>query len=521
MAKVIKAKIISHSYRDSVVLMELSRELLRQPDVKQAAAMMGTPANLTLLNESGLFSADIQQAASDDLVIVVEAKSTLASNRAIEKGIDLLEQGLSILHKRGAAGLVDAPSGASIPQVKNWREVPHRGQLAIISVPGDYAVAEAWLALKAGRHILLFSNHVSLEDELALKQAGLERGLLVMGAECGTSIINGIPLAFANQVKRGSIGLVAASGSGLQEVTCLIDRLGAGISHAIGTGGRDLSEVVGGLTMQAGIDLLLADPSTKILALLSKPPNHEVADKIIAKVRDARKPVLVCFLGAKANDFDTSGMHFAETLEELAIKAVNLSGNRVSANLLIQPVVQPTRIQNKDSLLRGLFAGGTLAFEAMLILQEKLGPIYSNAPLQAKYECGKNLNLDQHICLDLGAEEYTASMPHPMIDGRWRANFLAKIVQDKRVGVILFDLLLGFGSDQDPAGALSAEISKANEQADLEGRSLVFVCSITGTRQDIQNWDEQQRKLEQVGVLIAPSNAVAARISAALFVGEK
>jgi FdrA protein len=516
MKNMLKAKIVSHSYRDSVVLMELSRELLKQPEVRQAAAMMATAANLTVLKESGLYCVEMQQAVADDLVFVVEAESEQAVDKAIEKGLQLLEQGASTRKKAIQAGAEDASGGARIPQAITWRDVPQEGKLAVISVPGDYAVAEAWQALKAGRHVLIFSNHISLEDELALKQAGRERGLLVMGAECGTAILNGIPLAFANQVQRGSIGVIAASGSGLQEVTCLIDRLGAGVSHAIGTGGRDLSRVVGGLTMQAGIDLLLADPNTRVLALLSKPPSHEVANKILDKVRGASKPVVVCFLGARADDFDLTGLHFAETLEELAIKAVTLSGKVASTNLLAEPVVPPARSLGQKRLLRGLFAGGTLAYEAMLILQEKLGPIYSNAPLQAAYECGKDQSLDQHICIDLGAEEYTASVPHPMIDGRWRADLLAKTAQDRRVGVILFDLLLGFGSDRDPAGALAVEIAKARQQADLEGRALVFVCSITGTRQDIQNWDEQQHKLEQAGVLVAPSNAAAARLAADL-----
>lgn len=514
--KKIKAKIIPHSYRDSVVLMELSRELLKQPAVNQAAAMMGTPANQEALRDAGLFVPEMEGAAADDLLIVVEASTSEDAEHALVIADELMGQRASA--RKTLQSLVPGKQASSaVPQMHTWREVPDEASVAVISIPGDYAASEAWQALRAGKHVVLFSNHVSLEDERDLKLAGKERGLLVLGAECGTAIINGVPLAFANKVRRGGIGIVAASGSGLQEVTCLIDRLGGGISHAIGTGGRDLSQTVGGLAMNAGIDLLLSDPATDVLVLLSKPPSHAVAERILNRITSTSKPVVICFLGAAASKIPIPPtLHSADTLEDLAIKAVELSGLPVNTQQLAQPMNPSTQLKGENRLLRGLFAGGTLAYEAMIILQDVLGPIYSNAPLNSSYNSGKELNLNQHICLDLGAEEYTVSVPHPMIDGRWRADLLAEAASDSRVGVVLFDVLLGTGSDRDPAGPLAVKIAEIQKASDTAGRALVFVCSITGTGEDIQGFEEQKIKLEKAGVLVAPSNAAAARLAASL-----
>src|SRR5690606_14776291 len=125
--------------------------------------------------------------------------------------------------------------------------------------PGVYAAFEAFRALENNLNVMMFSDNVTVEDEIKLKDLAVKKDLLMMGPDCGTAIINGVGLCFANKIKRGPIGLVAASGTGLQEVTVLIDQFGGGISQAIGVGGRDLSkDVMGRMTLHA-INALNAD----------------------------------------------------------------------------------------------------------------------------------------------------------------------------------------------------------------------------------------------------------------------
>jgi FdrA protein len=188
--------------------------------------------------------------------------------------------------------------------------------LALISVLGDYAAAEAIKALRPGLSVMLFSDNVSLAHEREIKTLAREKNLLVMGPDCGTAIINGMPLGFANVVRRGAIGVVAASGTGLQEVTCCIDQLGAGISQALGTGGHDLHESIGGISMLYGLDALSADPDTRVIVLISKPPAPAVAEKILARARAAGKPVVVNFLGARPEDMNVPGITPAYTLAD-------------------------------------------------------------------------------------------------------------------------------------------------------------------------------------------------------------
>ncbi len=334
-----------------------------------------------------------------------------------------------------------------------------------------------------------------------------------MGPECGTSIINGMPLGFANQVRSGSVGIVAASGSGLQEMTCLIDRFGGGISHAIGTGSRDLSPAVGGRTMRQGIDLLLRDNETEILILLSKPPSVVVARRILTAIESSSKPVIVCFLGMESLPVSAAHIHSALTLEQAARLAVELVTGEALPAVADPEASVPYR---KPAVLRGLFAGGTLAYEAMIILEERVGAVWSNKPLNSAYQLDLEHQADNHICLDTGAEEYTAGRPHPMIDPTIRAQLLIEMAQRVEAGVFLLDFVLGYGSHPDPVGAMLPAVCQAQEAARMEGRNLVFVASVTGTNADLQPRDIQVRKLIQHGVIVAPSNASAARTAARL-----
>jgi FdrA protein len=412
--------------------------------------------------------------------------------------------------------MTDAPQEEAFK--RSWREVPDSVRLALISTPGLYAAAEAWKALRAGRHVFLFSDNVPVADEVALKKAGRSRDLLVMGPECGTAIISGVPLGFANAVRRGNIGLVAASGTGLQEVTCLIDRFGGGISHAIGTGGRDLSRAVGGLTMEHGIDLLLEDPGTDVLVLISKPPDPEIADRLVAGVRRAQKHVVVCFLGQERVPGESDQLSFARTLEETAEIALERAG--IGLALEERRGQRPPPAWEKPPFLRGLFSGGTLAYEAMLILEREVGPIWSNASLDPEYEILGKTMPEGHVCLDLGAEQYTQGRPHPMIDGTLRAEHIRQAAQDPVVGVILLDFVLGFGSAPDPAGALIPAITEAQATAEEDGRMLRIVASVVGTLRDPQSREDQVSRLEKAGVDVAQTNAAAARHASQLILSK-
>jgi FdrA protein len=514
----IKTKVIHHSYHDSVVLMQIAQAVQQQSGVEQATVMMGTDANKAVMRESGLWDSTITSVSPDDLVIVIKATNNEAAQKALLFGLEVLEGSLTSLQKveNQSVGAGD-PDLHAIDQIDFYSDVTDTPKFAVISVPGEYAAAEAWKAIKSNCHVLIFSDHVSIEDELALKIAGRDRGLLVMGPECGTAMVGGVPLAFANQVCEGGIGLVAAAGSGLQEAICLISRMGGGISHAIGTGGRDLSEEIGGLTMETGIDLLMADEKTKVLAILSKPPDPLIANQIIEKIRNSKKPVVVCFLGRRTQDDMFNGNQFVETIEELAIETVELSGKKINHKEFDVLNINPPDWKMKNPLLRGLFTGGTLAYEAMVILQNKFSlPIFSNTPLHSDYYSGKDLSINDHICLDLGASEYTLSAPHPMIDGRLRSELLTEVAADPRVGIVLFDLILGFGSENNPAGVIAPAIVEALQNAQQNQHPLLFIASITGTDQDLQNRKSQKKILINAGVHLAPSNAAAVKLAGRL-----
>jgi succinyl-CoA synthetase alpha subunit len=360
--------------------------------------------------------------------------------------------------------------------------------LALVSVPGEYAAAEAAKALARGLHVMLFSDNVAVDDEVALKRDASARGLLVMGPDCGTAIIDGVPLAFANVVRRGPIGCVAASGTGLQQVTTLVDRLGLGVSQAIGTGGRDLSEAVGGITMLDGLKLLAADRDTRVIVLISKPPAPAVAERVIAAAARAPKPVVVNFIGATPAARGKN-LHFARTLEDAARAAVALARGRKPAKGAPMPRSAETRRR-----VCGLFSGGTFCYEAELIL-----------------------GADGHELIDLGDDQYTRGRPHPMIDHRLRNDRIVAAAKDPGVAVILLDIVLGYGAHPDPA----AEMASALRAARKANRRVAFVGSVCGTQADPQGLARQEAALRKEGVLLAPSNAAAARMAAKLLAGRK
>lgn len=505
--------LVPHTYQDSVMLMEVSTEIEEQVGVLRALVLMATRGNMDLLHQFNLLVIEPEDIPSDGIVLAVEADSETDAQRAIEIGVQRILTPKKRTPSSAQSNSQPGP-GAHLPAFYTWKEAPEEARVAVISIPGQYATAEAFNALKANRHVVLFSNNVSIEDELALKMEAKKRHLLMLGPECGTAILAGVPMAFANIIRPGDIGITAASGSGLQEVTCLIDRWGGGITHAIGTGGRDLSAAIGGLAMQAAIDLLDKDEKTRVMVLLSKPPSPLIADSIIKRAKKTGKPTVVCFLGLEQNRPQDKNLIFVSTLEEAASSAVQLAGGQMPRSSEL-PLPCPNWGQ-KQVYLRGLYSGGTLAYEAMVVLQKTIGPIYSNAPLNHDYQLEKGQRVEAHTCLDLGTEEYTTGLPHPMIDGRYRSELITSAGQDPSVGVILLDIILGLGGDMNPVGSILNGIKQAQSAAAHEDRPLYIIASVTGTEQDPQGFEKQVGALKAAGVIVAESNAAASRLAAHL-----
>ena len=493
-------KIVPNLYRDSVSLMQLSAALAKLPGVEQASAIMATPANLELLRDARLLNGDKLSASPNDLLLALRGKSVAALQAALAHAVAALD-------KPAAAPASDGLKHEPLRSLQMALGEAPKANLALISVPGDYAAAEAMKALRLGLNVMLFSDNVSGADEVALKRYARSRGLLVMGPDCGTAIIDGVPLGFANAVRRGAVGVVGASGTGTQQVTCLVHRAGAGISHAIGTGGHDLSEEVGGITMLAGLEKLAADKDTKVIVLISKPPAPAVAKLILAKASRTGKPVVVNFIGSQ---IDEPKVHSAHTLEEAAAAAVALSrGLKPSYR---SPAIKAPRIKFKASqrYIRGLFSGGTFCYEASALI----GNAWSNAPLDPKRRIKDVWKSRENTLIDLGDDVFTRGRPHPMIDHRLRNERLLAEAADPEVAVILMDVVLGYGAHPDPAGEMAPAIRKAHEIARKQRRTLAVVGFVCGTDEDPQGLARQEAALREAGMLLESSNARAALLAA-------
>jgi len=507
----IATRVVRGAYRDSIALMKLSSALAGLPGVEQASIVMATPANLELLRETGLLM-DVPEARPNDMLIAVRG----ADEKALAAAMDAAERGLAEAPATAAPG---AAPGALAPRSAAMAlESAPQANLALIAVPGEYAATEAAKALRLGMNVMLFSDGVSVADEVALKSLAQSRDLMVMGPDCGTAILNGVPLAFANVVRRGAVGCVGASGTGLQQVTSLVDRYGEGVSHAIGTGGRDLSEAVGGVTMLAGIRALAADRATRVIVLVSKPPAPTVARSVLAAARKIRKPVVVCFVGAEPPAAQDGNLRYARTLEDAARTAASLAAGRAPARrpAARAPAVR-VRFARGQRFVRGLYSGGTFAYEASWLLGEALGAeVWSNAPVRKEHTLRDPWTSHGHTVVDLGADEFTRGRPHPMIDHRLRNERIVREAQDAEVAVILFDIVLGYGAHPDPAGEVVPAIRAAQAAARRRKRPLAFVAFVCGTEGDPQNLARQEAALRAAGVVLGASNAAAVRIAAAV-----
>lgn len=478
-------------YADSVALMRIARALADGKGVLDASLMIGSDSNKVLLKSAGLLAAAARDAHANDLVIAVRARSTAQANAALDAAERLLVGG-------GDGGREAAPAEAR-PGVVGFSaalDALPAANLALISVAGEFAALEARRALERGLHVMIFSDNVPLAEEVALKRRARERGLLVMGPDCGTALIGGTPLAFANAVPRGDVGIVSASGTGLQEVACLLARAGCGVSHGIGVGGRDLSAAVGGMMTLAALDALEADRATRRIVVISKPPSPAVTQAVVARAARCAKPVVLCLLGAEVSA-RRGEVRFTRTLEAAAIA---VSGKRAPR--------RPALGRARKGWIRGLFSGGTLCVEAQIVLIEAGHAVRSNAPVPGALGLGKGAA--SHRLIDLGADEYTRGRPHPMIDPALRNEHLARALRERDVAAVLLDVVLGTGAHPDPAG-LVAQIVRA-----AGARAPRVVASVTGTDGDAQGYSRQVAALRAADVTVARSNAEAARIVAGM-----
>ncbi len=508
---VIKA---SH-YFDSVSLMTIARDIRALPGIEDAALVMGTEANKGLLQQVSPLSVEARSASPTDLILMVKGDEA-----ALDGALATAEK---LLTKRPAA----AEGAAHRPRTLRSALRAHPdANLAVISVAGAYATAEAWAALQQNLHVLLFSDNVALEDEVALKRYAAERGLLLMGPGAGTAIINGAALGFANVVPPGPVGIISAAGTGLQEVSTLLAREGIGITQGIGVGGRDLSDAVGGLMMLHAAHALQHDPATEVIVAISKLPSPAISKRVLEHLAASEKPAVVIFMGADdLPAVPSSLMHLTRTLQEAALTAAALvRGDDVQTvqaqlaerrhALRAQAAELAVQLRPGQSRLRGLFSGGTLCEEAMRLWSAVIGDVWSNGPLKPHLKLPDSNHSQGHCALDLGEEEFTVGRPHPMIDNDLRIRRLLQEAADPQVAVIQMDLVLGYGAHPDPASELAPAIREAREVAGRAGRTLIVVGALTGTDHDPQNLTRQARAFEAAGMVLLPSNADASQLAA-------
>jgi FdrA protein len=466
-------------YADSVRLMQVSRDIGAREGVTAVLVAMATPLNLELA--AGMDLAPAESASPDQLLVAIAAvddDGLAAAVAAVDTALAARERAT------GPAQAVPLRTvGAGLDALD--ADVP---ALAVVSVPGPYAVAEAADAIAAGRSVLVFSDGVPVEAEVALKRAAHDAGVLVMGPDCGTAIVSGLALGFANVVRPGPVGLVAASGTGAQQVSCLLDMAGIGVSHVLGVGGRDLSEAVGGLATLDALPLLDADPATERVLLVSKPPAPSVARAVADAAAELSVPVRSAALSPESPDLTAA---VEALLTDLGAAVPEWPSRRGSG-----PAPAP------GAVLKGLYAGGTLADEAMLLAAPVLGDVRSNTPLCPELDLGTDLSAPGHVVIDFGDDALTVGRAHPMIDPTLRLEALARVAASEEPAVVLMDVVLGYGAAPHPAATLAPA---------LQAAGLPAVVALVGTEADPQGWSRQADALSAAGAAVFASNAAATR----------
>ncbi|MEP7157805.1 MAG: acyl-CoA synthetase FdrA [Chloroflexota bacterium] len=475
-----------NTYQDSVSLMLLSQELTTVSGVNKVSVMMGTPANRDILRATGFASPELDSAQAGDLVLGVDVDDSTDVAGIVAKA----EEALSNQARRSSASGI-----RSAHSLRRALEIAPDANLALVSIPGEYVADEVTKLLERDLNVMIFSDNVSVDDEIRLKQTALDRGLLLMGPDCGTAAIRGAPLAFANVVTDGNIGIAGASGTGSQELMAQIDQLGGGISNVIGLGGRDLDAEIGGIMCLQALAALEDDPATSTIVIVSKPPAAAVRARIEDYAQQLTKRVVAVFIGEKPPVERRENITFAYTLADGAARAVELAGRG-------RPAFSPTQ-----RWIKGLYTGGTLADEAAMLIRDTLG-LEDKDPSHAQ---GYVLRDEGHEIIDLGDDTYTRGRPHPMIDPTARTDRLSAVFDDEGTAVVLLDIVIGFGAADDPAGALVPGIQDGLARAAQSGRPIAVVASLCGTSRDFQGYTEQRTKLVESGATIMPNNAAAAR----------
>jgi FdrA protein len=499
-------------YFDSVFLMQVAQNLQKESDVQQAAALMGTENNRQLLRGMGFAETEISVAGPDDLIIALQGSEQEAINSILAHIDDWLIRRPSAVSAMALHTLDDALGRRP------------RSNLAVISVPGKYAGKEARKALERGLNVFLFSSNVSVEEEVALKEYARDHRLVVMGPDCGTAILAGVGIGFANGVRRGPIGVIGSSGTGLQEFTSIVHQCGSGISHAIGTGSRDLSDAIGGISTLGALEALEADLQTEVIAVLSKPPGEKILPGLVERLNRCGKPVVTCFLGIRKYPSERD-IRFttAHTLDEAAALAMQIAAGKRATRMGVgsqglEALVSSERagMTPEQKYVRGIFAGGTFCYQAQQVMRDAELVVHSNAPLDGMLALDDPLRSETHTLIDMGAEMFTQNRPHPMIDSTLRRERILAEAQDPQVAVLLLDFILGYNASPDPVGDLLEAIVEAKLIASQHGGFLSVAASVCGTEGDPQKLQKQIRALEEAGVVVLPSSAQAALFSRTL-----
>jgi len=509
-------------YFDSVFLMRVARRIASQPGMSDASAVLATEANRKVLIEMGYgddgHDPEFAAAGPNDLVIALEGE---------EAAVDAIAANADSYLSQGPE--TSSGAGSSLPRPRSINEAMERRpdcSVAVISVPGQYAAREARTALQKGLHVFLFSSNVSVDDERSLKAEARQRGLIVMGPDCGTAFLGGAGIGFANAVRRGPVGIVGSTGTGMQEFASLVHQAGSGISNAIGTGSRDVSDAIGGISTLMGIDALEADPATKVIAVVSKPPGTAFTATLEERLGRCTKPVVLCLLGAEPESWrihDPEGfrgqpkLRWALTVDEAVTSALGAAGANEPAFLRSddrlmreRAAVEIGKMRPEQRHLRGLFAGGTLCYQAQAVFLRSGLLVHSNEPLRGMPELPNPDESRESSFVDMGAEIFVQGRPHPMIDASLRRKRLEREGKDPTVAVILLDFILGAISSPDPVGDMLGAIRNVQDEARGRSGHLCVVASVCGTDEDEQGLGSQRAALAEAGVLVFPSGAQAA-----------
>lgn len=468
--------------------MQVARRIAAQPGITDASAVLGTDANRRVLTGMGYGADDFSAACPNDLLLAIEGEEQAVDQVAANADSYFTSPVSSAGELRSIADAVAARPDCNV---------------AVISVPGQHAAREARIALEQGLHVFLFSSNVAVEDELALKTEARQRGLIVMGPDCGTAFLNGAGIGFANNVRRGPIGIVGSTGTGMQEFASLVHRAGAGISHGIGTGSRDLSDAIGGVSTLMAIDALERDPATKVIVVLAKPPGPAVASRIEERLARSAKPTVTCFFGSERG---------ARTIDDAVALALRAAGVKepeflrtTDGRLRARAALEIEKLSPEQRYVRGVFAGGSLCYQAQAIFREIGLTVYSNEPMRGMKRLEDPNGSFETSFVDMGAEEFVEGRPHPMIDATLRRKRIEREANDPTVAILLLDFILGSIASRNPAGDLLGAIRE------IRRKQVCVVASICGTDRDEQGFEVQKQALEEAGVLVFPTSGQAVK----------